>query len=193
MKGWKRSMLWPDTGLEWVATSPAIPDFETALVYPGTGYFEATAASEGRGTELPFKQVGAPWADAERLAGRLTERRLPGVRFEATRFTPRREPWMTISPKAAGRECGGVRIVVTDPRAYRPVETGVYILQAFRAEARRKRASFINRPDWLARLAGTTRLNGMLRRGAAPEEIIAAWQKDVAAFEALRKPYLLYE
>ena len=26
MNGWRRSMIWPDTGLQWVPTSPNIPD-----------------------------------------------------------------------------------------------------------------------------------------------------------------------
>src|SRR5690606_7549907 len=51
MEGWRHGMLWPETGLPWVPTSPNVPDFETALVYPGAALFEGTAASEGRGTE----------------------------------------------------------------------------------------------------------------------------------------------
>ena len=59
MEGWDRSMQWPDTGRPWVATSPNIPRFDNALVYPGTCFFEATSASEGRGTLTPFLQVGS--------------------------------------------------------------------------------------------------------------------------------------
>src|SRR5690554_8155606 len=51
MAGWRRDMRWPETGLPWIPTSPNVPDFETALVYPGAALFEGTAASEGRGTE----------------------------------------------------------------------------------------------------------------------------------------------
>jgi uncharacterized protein YbbC (DUF1343 family) len=192
MEGWRRAMLWPDTERPWVATSPAIPDFETALIYPGAGFFEATAASEGRGTETPFKLIGAPWADSAALAAELNGRGLPGVSFEAATFTPQRRPGMSDGPKLKGRQIEGVRLTVTDPRAYLTVETGVHLLHAFRAQARAKRAAFINRPDWLARLAGTTRLNGMLRKGESPRNIIAAWDSDVKAFLRQRASYLLY-
>ena len=193
MEGWRRGMLWPDTGFTWVPTSPNIPDFETALLYPGTGLLEATAASEGRGTDAPFKLVGAPWADGAALARALAGKSLPGVEFEAAIFTPKRLTWMDADPKWKGRKVSGIKLTVTDMQSFRPVETGIHLLHAFREQARARRASFINRPDWLARLAGTTRVNGMLRRGLSAERIIAAWKIDMKAFLKQREPYLIYE
>ncbi len=193
MTGWRREMQWPATGIGWVPTSPNIPDFETALVYPGTGFFEATAASEGRGTDEPFRLLGAPWAAGQVLTDALNKRALPGVRFEAATFTPRRRAGMAADPKFAGRTVSGVRVIVTDANTYRPVETGVHLLHAFREAGRKARKAFINRPDWLAKLAGTRRLNGMLRRGAGPDEIIAAWRDDVERFSRARRPYLMYQ
>src|SRR3972149_5809975 len=35
MRGWRRAMLWEDTGLPWVAPSPNMPTPDTARVYPG--------------------------------------------------------------------------------------------------------------------------------------------------------------
>ena len=69
VRGWRRSTLYAGTGLPWVAPSPNMPTPDTALVYPGTGLFEGTNLSEGRGTTRPFEWVGAPyldfrWADA---------------------------------------------------------------------------------------------------------------------------------
>ena len=32
MEGWARHMMWPETGLPWVPTSPNMPTFETAMV-----------------------------------------------------------------------------------------------------------------------------------------------------------------
>jgi len=192
MEGWRRNMLWPDTWLPWVRTSPAIPDFETALIYPGTGFFEATAASEGRGTDTPFRLVGAPWLDGQALADTLNQRKLPGVTFGAVRFTPERLDYMTSDPKLGGKQVEGVRIDVTDAHRYLPVETGIHLLHAVREQARKHRVSLITRPEWLALLAGTSKVNGMLRKGLGPEAIIAAWSADVAAFRKQREPYLLY-
>ena len=193
MTGWARSMQWPQTGLPWVKTSPNIPDFETALIYPGACFFEGTEASEGRGTHDPFRHVGAPWADGQTLADTLNARRLPGVRFEALQFTPRSISGMSANPKLQDTPLQGVRYVVTDAAAFRPVEAGVHALHAFYRQApSAERASFFN-ARWLHRLAGTDRLHTLLTADATPQAIIAAWQDEVAAFRQRRAAYLLYE
>jgi len=183
-ENWSRGKLRPEMHLPWIAPSPNIPDFETALVYPGAAFFEATAASEGRGTDAPFKLVGASWADPQVLAGALDARGLPGVRFEPATFTPESED-------LAGKQAKGVRHVITDAEAYRPVATGVHVLHAFYQRAPEP-DSFLTRPDWLAKLSGTDRFLEMLEAGKRPEAIIRSWQSEVKAFRERRKPYLLY-
>ena len=79
LDGWHRDMLWPATRRPWLATSPNIPTFETALAYPGTGLFEATTASEGRGTDAPFLLLGHPDIDAASVARTLGQANLPGA------------------------------------------------------------------------------------------------------------------
>jgi uncharacterized protein YbbC (DUF1343 family) len=74
MAGWQRRMQWPETGLEWVSTSPNIPDFETALLYPGICFLEATAASEGRGTREPFRVAGFPVLNQETAGSQFRPR-----------------------------------------------------------------------------------------------------------------------
>ena len=191
MERWQRDMQWPDTKLPWVNTSPNIPGFETALVYPGTCFFEATSASEGRGTTQPFVHVGAPWVDGAQLATLLNGYALPGVTFEAVNFTPRPTEGMDMNPKLSGEELGGLRIVVTDRLQYRPVETGIHVMHAFFNTAP-DAAGFLSRPEWLARLAGTKRLYDMLG-SMKPNEIIASWQVEVAKFKARSVRYYLYD
>lgn len=193
MEGWQRDMLWPETGLRWIPPSPNIPDFETALAFAGTVLFEATSASEGRGTETPFTLLGAPWSDGDALADTLNARRLPGVRFEAATFTPRSIEGMSSHPKLQDKTLQGVRITVTDPNAYRPVGTGIHVLHTFYHQAQRKNVDdFISRPDWLAKLSGTDRVLEMLESDAPPADIIEAWKAEVANFSERRSPYLVY-
>ena len=192
-EGWTRQTLWPETGLPWIAPSPNIPDVETAFVYAGACFFEATSASEGRGTRQPFKLLGAPWANADALADTLNARGLPGVRFESATFTPESIPGMASDPKLEGEEVHGIRYVVEDLSAFLPVETGIHVLHAFHQAAKEAGVSdFISRPEWLITLGGTTQLLQLLEADASPPEIIAAWQVDVQAFEAQRSSYLLY-
>jgi uncharacterized protein YbbC (DUF1343 family) len=192
VEGWQRGQLWPATGLPWIPPSPNIPDVETAFVYPGTCFFEATGASEGRGTREPFRLLGAPWADGQALVDTLTARTLPGVRFTPAPFTPESIEGMASNPKLEGVPLGGIRLHVVDPSAYRPVATGIHVLHAFYHQAQRAGEAFITRPDWMDKLAGTERLREMLTAGATPEAIVAAWQAEVDAFAQRRTPYLLY-
>src|SRR6185436_13954657 len=80
---WKRSMWFEDTGLPWRNPSPNLRSPAALNNYPGTVYFEGTNLTEGRGTERPFEQVGAPWLDAPAIVNTMNERRIPGIRFEA--------------------------------------------------------------------------------------------------------------
>ncbi len=127
MRGWGRRRAWP-AGIPWISPSPNMPSLATARVYPGACLFEATNLSEGRGTTRPFEQVGAPWLDAERLAGALAERELPGVRFRAVHFRP-------TFHKFAGQTCHGVFLDVVDPDAHRPYETGLRVLEIAAGQA----------------------------------------------------------
>ncbi len=106
-------MLFPETGLYWMMPSPAIPNFETALLYPGTCLTEATNISEGRGTSAPFELIGAPFINGAALADRMNAKKLPGVIFTAAYFTP-------SASKHAGRRCEGVHIHLTDTKAMTP-------------------------------------------------------------------------
>ncbi len=192
MEGWRRDQRWADTGRVWVPPSPGLPSADTAAVYPGTVLFEATSASVGRGTTEPFSLVGAPWADGSAAADTLNARGLPGVRFEAVTFTPAPTPAVP-DPPLAGQALGGVRVVVTDPAAVRPVALGVHLLEVFGAQARAAgETGFVARPATLDALAGTDRLRLALAAGTPVADIVAVWAGEDAAFDQLRQPYLLY-
>lgn len=193
MKGWQRAMRWPDTGLAWVATSPNIPTFEAALVYPGIGIVGELAVNEGRGTPIPFSQFGAPWLDGERLAERLSAAPLEGVSFAATSYMPRPIAGITSKPRFAGERVGGVRLAVTDMARFAPLEAGMHALAGLMAEARRAgRTRMFPNLAMFHRIAGTRRLHRLLQEGRDGEAIAAAWAREVAAFKAQRARYLVY-
>ena len=80
---WRRSQWFADTGLPWRNPSPNLRSPAALNNYPGTVYFEGTNLTEGRGTDRPFEQIGAPWLDAAGDREGDEQQRLPGVRFEA--------------------------------------------------------------------------------------------------------------
>ncbi|MFF4397846.1 exo-beta-N-acetylmuramidase NamZ domain-containing protein [Streptomyces sp. NPDC001480] len=181
MTGWRRSEFFDATGLPWVPPSPNMPTPDTALVYSGTCLFEGTNLSEGRGTTRPFELLGADGIDG-RWAAAVNALGLPGVRFREAYFAP------TFS-KFEGKTVGGVQIHVHDRAAYDPVRTGIALL----VTAKRVWSGFAWRSDnWIDKLTGSARVRTMIDAGADTDEVVGAWQEELAAFRRIRKEYLRY-
>ncbi len=128
VEGWRRSDLWPATGRPWIAPSPNMPSFQTALLYPGLCLLEATELSEGRGTTRPFLLFGAPDLRPTALAEALLPLREMGVAAVPTYFRPQFQ-------KHCGEVCGGVELVVEDERRVRAYRLGLEILRALKSVA----------------------------------------------------------
>ena len=182
--GWRRELFLEATGLPFRAPSPNLRDVDALFHYPGTCLFEGTALSVGRGTDHPFHQVGAPWLDAGAVIARMEASALPGVRYEAVRFTP-------VDPgdgKFAGVELAGVRLVITDRLSYDPAATAVHLLAAIGAV----HPAEIRIGGSFDRLAGGPALREALERGDDPALIVASWQSGLAAFRERVAGLLLY-
>ncbi|MER5662601.1 exo-beta-N-acetylmuramidase NamZ family protein [Streptomyces mirabilis] len=181
MSGWKRSDFYDASGLPWVPPSPNMPTADTALVYSGTCLFEGTNLSEGRGTTRPFELLGAEGIDG-RWAREANRLKVPGVRFREAYFAP------TFS-KFQGQTIGGVQIHVDDRAAYDPVRTGIALL----VTAKKVWSGFAWRSDnWIDKLTGSAEVRTMIDAGATTDEVVAAWQDELKAFQRIRKEYLLY-
>lgn len=82
MKGWKRRMTYQETGLQWIPSSPHIPQPVSAASYAASGILgEFSYMNIGVGYTIPFQMFAAPWIDADKLAERLNALRLPGIHF----------------------------------------------------------------------------------------------------------------
>ena len=125
MEGWERPMWYDQTGLPWVPPSPNMPTLSTATVYPGMCLIEGTLLSEGRGTTIPFEQVGAPYIDAETLAKTLNKENLPGLFFRPQYFKPQFQKW-------SGTVCGGVQLHVTERNKIKPLVTSITLLSSIK-------------------------------------------------------------
>ncbi len=183
MDGWRRDAFFDSCGLLWVPPSPNIPTPETALIYAGMVLIEGTSLSEGRGTAFPFRFVGAPWLDADRLAAELNALRLPGCVFRPTAFTP-------TASKHRGESCAGVEVHVTDWKPYRSVTVAVALIQTVR---RLHPDKFQLQNETFDRLAGTSALREAIEAGTPLEKIVDGWRSEVEGYLTRREPFLLYE
>lgn len=188
---WRRSMLYPQTGLPWVFPSPNMPGWETALLYPGLVLLEGTNVSEGRGTTLPFQLFGAPFLDQQRLATDLAATDLAGVKLRPVCFEPTFDKWR-------GERCRGFQIHLTDPRRVRPYRLGLALLGAlWRTHG--------DRFAWLPPpyeyeyeklpidiLLGDGRVREQIEQGVRVLELEAGWERELEGYRRDIQPHLLY-
>lgn len=184
MKGWKRSMLYEDTGLPFVMPSPNMPTTDTVNVYPATGLFEGTNLSEGRGTTKPFELIGAPYINAHEYAKTLNALELSGVTFRAASFTP------TFS-KNAGKLSHGVEVYVTEPAKFEAVKTGIAMLKTAHDLYPNDFEFLAN--DFITKLTGNAYVKDMILEGASLDAIMDKVDAERDAFLPIRKDYLLYK
>jgi uncharacterized protein YbbC (DUF1343 family) len=190
MKGWSRELWWDDTDVPWVMPSPNMPTVNTAIVYPGMCLIEATGASEGRGTTLPFELFGAPGVDAFALAEHLNKQGIDGAHFRPQFFQP-------TFQKHAGKVCGGVQMHVSDRDALRSYRAGLIAIKAlydrwpdflWRTDAYEYEPT--HEKHALEQLVGTKAFRDLLDNSGDLEAWMASW--DLSEFLRRRDEALLY-
>jgi uncharacterized protein YbbC (DUF1343 family) len=210
MQGWTRDMLWQDTGLLWVPTSPNVPHAETCAYYAATGFLgEMQSLSNGIGFTAPFEFVGAPWIDGDALAHALNERWVePGPRYEF--LTGKRTLLNEMGPlglpegiyfRAArfkpmyaafkGEKCQGVQVYVDPRKAPSLVEINFRILLALDAKKMIEQTAK-DRIAMFNKVNGSDETIQWLSEGKPLDALLAKWKKECDAFRETRKKYLLY-
>ena len=181
MKNWHRNYFFESTGLRWIPPSPNLRTLKGSILYPGLEILQNAGVSVGRGTEAPFEEFGAPWINGEEIADALNEKTLPGVHFV-------NQPFIPVSGLYAGQRCGGVGARVTDRAAVRSMRVGLEIA----AELHAKYPEHFDLSKILLLLGNDSTVQ-QLESGVSPNDIIASWGKDLAAYDAVRRRYLLYK
>lgn len=189
MEGWSRAdAAWDGSRPAYVPPSPGIKTWECAMTYAATVFSEALPGIDcGRGTNLAFRVLGAPWLRAETFCDRIAAERLAGVTFHPYRYVAAVAPY-------AGRELDGVRLTVTDAARFRPAQTSLAALRTLTelyGPARVWRHKGV-RPEWFDKLYGTDRLRQHMKSGTPLKPLFAQWAHDRKAFDVARAIALLY-
>lgn len=175
MEGYTRQMIWHDTGLSWVQSSPNVPDIDSVFGYMATGLGEGTGIYQ----QDKFKWIGGRGIDAAQFAYWLLGPDLPGVYFV---------------PEVIGG-VGGVRLLISDYRTFNPAKTGLYALAYAKRLTDFKVPKSGSTPATMVmfdKVMGTDRVGEWLEAGLSPKEIEAQYAAELAAFRALRSQYLIY-
>jgi uncharacterized protein YbbC (DUF1343 family) len=186
--GWKLSMIWRDTGLPWVPTSPHIPHGDSSMFYVATGLIgELGTASIGVGYTLPFQCVAVPGLDQHKFAQTLNDYKIPGVYFRPMSYTP----FYTFYK---GTNITGVQIYITEPRRAPLMAINYYVLETLKAFNQDVLAApgADKRFSMFDKVNGTDLNRKALQAGKPAREIAESWKAGEEAFRKARKKYLLY-
>ena len=192
MAGWKREMLFQDTGIAWIPPSPNLPTSTSALVYPGQVLWEGTNVSEGRGTTQPLEIFGAPFFDTALLEAGIPKDRLAGVHLRPVAFEPASDKWEKTL-------CRGFQLHIIDTRIYRPYRTTLTLLQAvasvhpetFHWKSPPYEYEFEKLPFDL--ITGDPSVRKAVENLDPLEDLEQTWAEELKGFEEICRPYLLYE
>ena len=122
IKNWKRNQMANESGWKFIATSPAIQNLMTALLYPGMGLLEGINVNEGRGTDKPFRICGAPWMNGPELQEAFMKKNCAGISSKPYSYTPTEGLY-------ALQLCNGLEFFIKDAGIFHPVATGVALLE----------------------------------------------------------------
>lgn len=185
LQGWKRTMVWEETGLPWFPPSPNIPTPTAARAAVITGVFgEMGLWNLGVGGPTPFQLLGDPHLPAEAMVEQLrdTLRRL-GVCIGATRFVPSSGPH-------ARQECRGVFFVPEarhDVRLFEAFTVVAAALRQFNPGLCQRLGP--RRQDMVQKVLGSATFAQALCRG----EPLTLWkQRGMEEFLVKRQRYVLY-
>jgi uncharacterized protein YbbC (DUF1343 family) len=188
MSGWSRNMVWEDTGLRWIPTSPNIPTIGAARGYTATGFLGEIGIESGIGSPVPFQLVaGADW-DGSELARRFNALHIPGVHASAYTYRTSKGKW-------AGAAYSGAYLQI-DPRnsgnltaiSFQAIQILEHTVENF--------APFVHtdtdQRSMFDKVTGNPAIRRQLIAGRPAADIARSWDAGVARWSEERLPYLLY-
>lgn len=190
MKSWKRKMTYEQTGLQWIPSSPHIPQPISAVMYPVSGILgELGYMSIGVGYTIPFQMFATEWIKADELARSLNRLNLPGIHFRPIYL----KPFYSVGQ---GKQLEGVQVHIMDYEKARLSEIQFYVMQEV-ARLYPDKAVFDNANDKRYRMfdqvSGSDYVRLTFAKNNRFEDIKDFWYKETEPFKKLSKQYRLYK
>ena len=189
MQGWKRSMIFPETGLPWVPTSPHVPRDVTSLHYVSTGVLgELGVISEGVGYTLPFETFAAEWIDPALLADSMNALGLHGVIFRPMSFKP-------FYGRDNGKQLKGVQVHLLDPAGVNLMAIQFLFMQVHHGLYPDKNPFELadaSRIRMFDKVAGSDQVRTLFAKRMRYDDVRGFLEKDLQRFRATAGKYLLY-
>ncbi len=190
MKSWKRKITYEQTGLQWIPSSPHIPQPISAVMYPVSGILgELGYMSIGVGYTIPFQMFAAQWIKASDLADNLNKLNLPGIHFRPIYL----KPFYSVGQ---GEQLEGVQVHIMNYEKARLSEIQFYVMQEI-ARLYPDKAIFDNANDKRYRMfdqvSGSDYVRLTFAKNNRFDDIKDFWYKETEPFKKTSKKYYLYK
>jgi uncharacterized protein YbbC (DUF1343 family) len=187
MRGWRRSMRWPDTGLGWVPTSQLIPDFSAVEGYAMTGLgTQLGGFRSGIGTAYPFRGLSYHGIRFDALERDLKSLEIPGVGFRR----------VSVPDPKTGKPELGLYVEITDWDLWRPTELGLHLITlACKYDPRTFASATKSEVSLFQKCLGSTAFyNDVAARGARVDvgAYVRDWQAKAQIFQQQSRMYWIY-
>ena len=194
MRGWRRAMRWPDTGLAWVPTSQYMQDFSAVEGCPMTGlgaFWDPpridTGFRHGVGKSYAFRGLSHKSVKIEIVEKELRALNLPGLQFRRV-----------SAPDRFGKPAVGLYVEISDYDEWHPTDLNFYLLRlACKFEAKNP---FLPGPGrdfsgFLRHMGSEDFLRALQHDGARVnvEAFIAEWRKHAQVYQQQVRRYWLYQ
>lgn len=179
MEGWRRGMVWEDTDLPWIRTSPNIPWATSPLYYVVTGFLGDLGADSGVGwSPAPFQYVAGRGVDPFSLT-----REINGLGFAGVQAIP-----------VAHRNGAAVRLEISPRTNANLTALAIYLTSRVNQASHPPLLRHVsaNGREMLCKLYGSSSILTELNDRRSVGEIAAHWRASERAFALARQPYLLY-
>ena len=187
MRGWKRSMRWPDTGLAWRQTSPYIRDFAAVEGYAITGLGCLVGDwAHGVGRDDPFRGLHFPGRTADELVRDLTALGVRGLAFRKVERL-----------NAAGKKTQGVIVDIADWDALRPTELSFHMMRLACAWGRKNpftNATPQEKQIFIRHVGSAAWWHALVREGARVDVAgqVGTWEAAAREFREQSRAFRMY-
>lgn len=191
LKGWTRSMYWPETGLPWTAPSPNIPKPESAVGCAMLGAIgELGILSIGIGADKPFMRIGSTVTATDSIFNSARTAFAKNLIIKRDTFT--------ATTSEGTKTYRGVELEL--PRDWSTLGEfypGQFLVLERLMKQKAIRSVFDQRPQntvtMFHKVTGTRTLHDALKSGDSVAALLSSWRKDAQTFREARKEYLLYK
>lgn len=191
MQNWSRDMIWKDTGLQWIPTSPHIPNQYSPYFCAMTGILGElrSAVSVGVGYTLPFQIVGTEWINSNLLSDELNNYNISGLEFSPISFKP-------YYAFGKGKTLNGIQIFIKDYKTVNLLHTQFYIIWALKKLYPEKNIFDLapkNEVKMFNKGIGSDFIYKKYQENENLDIIFQFLAKDLAEFKGIAEKYYLYK